>query len=177
MFHESYVIHDPKLVVATWSTSGSLVFVSLDWFKVKITGNPIFNGKNHGFVYIDFPLNQSNDMMMFKWHQWLVYRVSLNPMIFPLDAVREWLQKSKSLTTRRKSRVSLTGDLRLCRRIFSAVAGDFPYDFTISWGICHWKDEEFLRNENLPVWICLYISRHGGSNQYAYIHWLVQGNI
>jgi hypothetical protein len=28
--------------------------ISLGWFKGKFTGNPIFNGKNHGFMQI-FP--------------------------------------------------------------------------------------------------------------------------
>ena len=34
--------------------SGEIDLESLDWFKGKFTGNPIFNGKNPGFLQI-FP--------------------------------------------------------------------------------------------------------------------------
>jgi len=37
----------------------------LDWFNAQVAGNPHeFIGKKHGFLYIDFPLNQSNDMFI-----------------------------------------------------------------------------------------------------------------
>jgi len=42
-------------------TSGFQVVISMDWFKGKFTGTPIFNGKNHGFLQI-FP--QSNDWII-----------------------------------------------------------------------------------------------------------------
>ena len=41
---------------------------SLDWFKGKSTGNPIFAGKNQGFLY-KFPLNQSIDTWERKFEE------------------------------------------------------------------------------------------------------------
>jgi hypothetical protein len=42
----------------------------MDWFKGKFTGKPHIYWKIYGFLYIDFPLNQSIDFwddLLKKW--------------------------------------------------------------------------------------------------------------
>jgi hypothetical protein len=112
----------------------------------------------YGNIYHQYTPNVS----IYTIHGSCGYSFSLNPLIvaFPLDAVREWLQKSKSLTTRRKSRVSLTGDLRLCRRIFSAAAGDVSVILERicsgkQIGISLWFHHGFMGNLPLEGWTIL----------------------